>query len=137
MFSLAVEPILGRERTVRRLRFREMSQAGISLALSSDAPVTPADWRLIFAAAVDRGFATDSDFDDGQGLSALEAMNALTSTAAYQSHSEQWRGSITPGKVADFVVLDRLVDWDGDPWQVSKAKPRAVFVGGKLVHGGV
>jgi predicted amidohydrolase YtcJ len=137
MVGRAVEPIIGRERTLRRGRFRAMKEAGISLAISSDAPVTPADWRVIFASAVDRGFITEPDFDDGQGLSALEAMNALTSTAAYQSHSEQWRGSITPGKVADFVVLDRLVDWDGDPWQVTKAKPRAVFVGGKLVHGGI
>jgi predicted amidohydrolase YtcJ len=137
MVGRAVEPIIGRARTVRRLRLREMKEAGINLALSSDAPVTPADWRVIFASAVDRGFITEPDFDDGQGLSALEAMHALTTTAAYQSHSEQWRGSLTPGKVADFVVLDRLVDWDGDPWQVTKAKPRAVFVGGKLVHGGI
>jgi predicted amidohydrolase YtcJ len=137
MVGRAVEPILGRERTMRRLRLREMKEAGINLALSSDAPVTPADWRVIFASAVDRGFITEPDFDDGQGLSPLEAMHALTTTAAYQSHSEQWRGSITSGKVADFVVLDRLVDWDGDPWQVTKAKPRAVFVGGKLVHGGI
>ena len=137
MVGRAVEPIIGRARTVRRLRLREMKEAGINLALSSDAPVTPADWRVIFASAVDRGFITEPDFDDGQGLSPLEAMQALTATAAYQSHSEQWRGSLTPGKVADFVVLDRLVDWDGDPWQVTKAKPRAVFVGGKLVHGGI
>lgn len=137
MVGRAVEPIIGRERTMRRLRLKEMKEAGINLALSSDAPVTPADWRVIFASAVDRGFITEPDFDDGQGLSPLEAMHALTTTAAYQSHSEQWRGSITPGKVADFVVLDRLVDWDGDPWQVTKAKPRAVFVGGKLVHGGI
>ena len=137
MVGRAVEPIIGRERTMRRLRLREMKEAGINLALSSDAPVTPADWRVIFASAVDRGFITEPDFDDGQGLSPLEAMHALTTTAAYQSHSEQWRGSMTPGKVADFVVLDRLVDWDGDPWQVTKAKPRAVFVGGKLVHGGI
>ena len=137
MVGRAVEPIIGRERTMRRLRLREMKEAGINLALSSDAPVTPADWRVIFASAVDRGFITEPDFDDGQGLSPLEAMQALTTTAAYQSHSEQWRGSMTPGKVADFVVLDRLVDWDGDPWQVTKAKPRAVFVGGKLVHGGI
>ena len=137
MVGRAVEPIIGRERTMRRLRLREMKEAGINLALSSDAPVTPADWRVIFASAVDRGFITEPDFDDGQGLSPLEAMHALTTTAAYQSHSEQWRGSITSGKVADFVVLDRLVDWDGDPWQVTKAKPRAVFVGGKLVHGGI
>lgn len=137
MVGRAVEPIIGRERTMRRLRLREMKEAGINLALSSDAPVTPADWRVIFASAVDRGFITEPDFDDGQGLSPLEAMHALTTTAAYQSHSEQWRGSIAPGKVADFVVLDRLVDWDGDPWQVTGVKPRAVFVGGKLVHGGI
>ena len=137
MVGRAVEPMLGQESTLRRERLRDMQSAGVSLALSSDAPVTPADWRVIFASAVDRGFINEPDFDDGQGLTPLEAMHALTTTAAYQSHSEQWRGSIEPGKVADFVVLDRLVDWDGDPWQVTKAKPRAVFVGGKLVHGGV
>jgi predicted amidohydrolase YtcJ len=137
MVGRAVEPIIGRARTLQRLRIRDMKEAGISLALSSDAPITPADWRKIYASAVDRGFLTEPDFDDGQGFTPLEAMEGLTLTPAYQSHSEKWRGSITAGKVADFVILDGLVDWDDNPWKVANIKPRAVFVGGRLVHGGV
>jgi predicted amidohydrolase YtcJ len=137
MVGRAVEPIIGRARTLQRLRIRDMKEAGISIALSSDAPVTSEDWRKIYAAAVDRGFLTEPDFDDGQGFTPLEAMKALTMTPAYQSHSEKWRGSITVGKVADFVILDGLVNWDDNPWKLANIKPRAVFVGGNLVYGGV
>lgn len=137
MVGRAVESIIGRARTLQRLRIRDMKEAGINLALSSDSPVTPADWRKIFAAAVDRGFLTEPDFDDGQGFTPLEAMEALTQTPAFQGHSEKWRGSITAGKVADFVILDGLVDWDDNPWKVANIKPRAVFVGGRLIYGGV
>ena len=39
-----------------------------------------------------------------QRISTLEAVRAYTSYAALFSHSEAWRGTIEPGKVADFVI---------------------------------
>ena len=39
-----------------------------------------------------------------QRISTLEAVRAYTSYAALFSHSETWRGTIEPGKVADFVI---------------------------------
>ena len=135
MVGRNVEKILGAERSSKRLLLRQMKDAGINLALSSDAPVSPADWRVIFSTAVDRGFAIEPEFSDGQGLTPLEAMEGLTTKAAFQSHSENWRGSLTKGKVADFMILDRKINWSGNPRLVLEAKPAAVFIGGSKVFG--
>ena len=135
MVGRNVEKILGAERSSKRLLLRQMKDAGINLALSSDGPVSPADWRVIFSTAVNRGFAVEPEFNDGQGLTPIEAMEALTTKAAFQSHSENWRGSLTKGKVADFMILDRKINWSDNPRIVLEAKPAAVFVGGSKVFG--
>lgn len=135
MVGRNVEAILGSERFKNRLQLRRISELRIPFALSSDAPVSPADWRHIVAAAVDRSFQNDASYQDDQGLSAQVALEALTIGAAFQGHAETWKGRVAPGFVADLVVLDRKIDFEGDPWAFALAKTRAVFVGGQLEYG--
>jgi predicted amidohydrolase YtcJ len=130
-----VENILGSERFARRLQLRQIANNKIDFALSSDAPVSPADWKTIIATAVDRGFKSDSTYQDNQGLSVAEALKAMTYSAAYQSHSETWRGRVASGYVADLVLLDQKVDFKSDPWSMASAKPRAVLVAGQVKFG--
>lgn len=130
-----VESILGSERFTKRLQLRQIANNKINFALSSDAPVSPADWKTIIATAVDRSFKSDSSYKDDQGLSVAEALRAMTFSAAYQSHSENWRGRVASGYVADFVLLDQKVDFKSDPWSMATAKPRAVFVSGQVKFG--
>jgi predicted amidohydrolase YtcJ len=137
MVGRNVDRILGRERASRRIQLRQIRAAGVSLCLSSDAPVTAVDWRHIYATATKRDFKGEPGFDDGQSLSPLEAMNGLTLAPAFQTHSETWRGSVTPGKVADLVLMNSKVDWTGSAESISRARPRAVFLGGKLVYGAI
>lgn len=77
--------------------------AGVRLADSSDAPIVHPDWR--------RGLQTLVT-GDGYGaraaterLTRTEALRLWTNAGAYLEHAEHTKGSLEPGKLADFVVL--------------------------------
>ncbi len=63
-----------------------------------------------------------------------EAVYAYTMGAAYAGGEESIKGSITPGKLADLVVLDRDIFAD-DPEELLTTSIAATFVGGQQVHG--
>lgn len=86
------------------------------------------------AAAMTRAIRTDPTRSDGQQLTAVEAMLALTANGAWQGHQESWRGAMSPGLAADIVVLDRRVDW-AEPWSLTECSVRATIAGGRLVYG--
>lgn len=133
--SRNVEGILGKERSDGRQQLRSQIEAGVPVSLSSDAPVSSADWRLIYAAAVSRSLKTEPEFSDDQKLTPLQALTAMTQTPAKQSKAETWRGRIAPGFVADLFLVDRKIDFNEDPWSLMQSKVQATFVGGKLVFG--
>ncbi len=116
----SVAPIIGDERNARRQPLRTAVDEGVNVCLSSDAPVAPPDWRVMFAAAVTRSWRSDPDRTDNQRLSIREALHALTRNASWQSHAESWRGSLASHQSADFIVLDQRVDWN-EPWSLVDA----------------
>ncbi|HEX9687833.1 MAG TPA: amidohydrolase family protein, partial [Thermoanaerobaculia bacterium] len=68
-----------------------------------------------------------------QKISVLEALTAYTSTAARAAFEEKEKGTLTAGKLADFVVLSR------DPLSIPKSeldtvKVEATVVGGRVVY---
>lgn len=99
---------------------RSMLDAGLTVALSTDAPVVPDDNPLIgIKTAIDRLDHAGNPFGDNQAVTAYEALYAYTMAGAILSGDEANRGSITPGKWADLVVLsddplttpaDRMLD---------------------------
>ncbi len=130
----SVAPVIGMERNARRQPLRTAWDLGVNVCASSDAPVAPPDWRLMAAAAMTRAIRTDPTRSDGQQLTAVEAMLALTANGAWQGHQESWRGAMSPGLAADIVVLDRRVDW-AEPWSLTECSVRATIAGGRLVYG--
>ena len=56
--------------------------------------------------AVNRKTASGREIGPQFTVTPLEAIRSVTLNAAYQYFEEGWKGSIEPGKVADFVVLD-------------------------------
>ncbi len=63
-----------------------------------------------------------------------QAIRAYTNGAAYIQFSEKVRGSIEPGKLADFVVIDRdLLACPED--EIRAIRPLATAVEGRLVSG--
>ena len=86
-------------------RFRTLSDAGIVLAASSDAPVSAPNPLLAMFSAVMRRTASGESIGFDERLSAMQALEMHTKNAAYSVCGESQFGSITPGKRADFVVL--------------------------------
>jgi predicted amidohydrolase YtcJ len=114
---------------------RAMLDVGLTVALSSDAPVVPDDNPLLgIKAAVDRQDGNGNPIAPEQAISAYEALYAFTMGGAIASGDEGNRGSITPGKWADLVVLS------GDPLntpldELLNLQVEQTYVGGKLVYG--
>jgi len=113
---------LGEARRKQSNRYRDLLDAGVHLAFSSD--VMPMDPMLGVDLAVNAPA-------DGQRLSVTEALRAYTLGGAYAGFDEDRMGTVAVGKVADFVVLDE------DPWRVDAAELRDVDVAMTVVDGDV
>ncbi|WP_311836113.1 amidohydrolase family protein [Cellulomonas fimi] len=106
-------------RTHRAFAYAALHDAGVTLALGSDAPVAPLDPWLAIAAAVHRTRDGREPWHPEQGLSLDVALAA----------SAGGRAEVAVGDVADLVVLD------ADPSEVDAAGLRAMPVAGTLVAG--
>jgi predicted amidohydrolase YtcJ len=119
------EDRLGSQRARYAYPFASLLKAGLTVVGSSDCPVEPLAPLLGIEAAVNR-----------QGPEALRAEDAIalyTRNAAYASFEENLKGSITPGKYADLVVLEsdpRKVA----PSDISEIAVLMTMVGGETTH---
>ena len=119
------ESRLGAERTARTNRYREMLDAGVDLAFGSDG--MPMDPLLGVHHAVNAPA-------EAQRLSVTEALCAYTRGAAYAGFDEDRLGTVTSGKRADFVVLERS-PWD-HPDEIHDIDVAMTVVDGAVVHDG-
>ena len=69
----------------------------------------------------------------GERLAARDALALYTRGAAFAMHREDEIGSLEPGKLADFVVLDGN-PLDADPEKVGDIRVLATVVGGTSVY---
>jgi predicted amidohydrolase YtcJ len=110
--------------------------AGVALAFGSDWPVAPMDPILAIYAAVTRR-TLDGRHPDGwipeQKISLEAAIHASTLGGAYAESAEGEKGSITPGKLADFVVLDRNL-FEIRPEEIRDARVSMTICGGAVVY---
>src|SRR5580692_10003797 len=113
--------------------FRSWRRAGITVAGSSDAPVITADPLLGSRDAILRRTGEGRMLGPDERLSALAALDLYTTQAAYAAHRETEIGSLEPGKLADFVVLDTN-PLDADPEQITDITVLATVLGGTPVY---
>ena len=78
---------------------------------------------------VNRRTGSGAPFNDGEAITAGEALRAYTRGSAYASHAEQRRGTIAPGYLADLTVLAE------DPTAVSPDRIAGISVLATLVDG--
>lgn len=97
-----IENYLGRERLKILYPFKSIIDEGIPLAGSSDAPVESCD---ILAAIQD--CIIRFGLNQSQALTFEQAIKLYTRHAAYAIGQESTRGSLEPGKFADFVVINQ------------------------------
>ena len=75
----------------------------------------------------------DGRFHPEQAITIDEALRAYTANPAFSSHEEDVKGTITPGKLADLVVLSEDIRGD-DPAVLLRARVEQTYLGGRLVH---
>lgn len=86
---------------------KSWQEAGIPFSLSTDVPVVSADPMVNLRSAVTR-LTQDGELMGGnQAIGIEEALRAYTIAGAWGTFEEEIKGSITPGKLADLVILDR------------------------------
>ena len=77
--------------------------------------------------------ATDRVLGPAERLSARDALALYTTQAAFACHRESEIGSLEPGKLADFVVLDEN-PLDAEPEQIPDISVLATVLGGTPVY---
>ncbi len=77
----------------------------IPFTIHNDSPIVPPDMMRLLWIAVNRKTRSDFVLGPEQRLTVMQALHATTLGAAYQHFEEDRKGSITPGKQADLVIL--------------------------------
>jgi predicted amidohydrolase YtcJ len=109
--------------------FGSWRRAGLTVAGSSDAPVISAAPLLGIRDAVTRRTGGGQVLGPGERLTAREALALYTTEAATAMHREDEIGSLQPGQLADFVVLDAN-PLDADPGRITDIRVLATVMDG-------
>jgi predicted amidohydrolase YtcJ len=113
---------------------RAMIDAGIRVALSSDAPVVENDNPLVgMMAAITRRDNDGEPVAADQAITAAEALYGYTMGGAYASGDEANRGSIEAGKWADLTVLSGN-PLTTRPEALPEIRAEITLVGGHSAH---
>jgi predicted amidohydrolase YtcJ len=127
------------ERCTTAYAWRSLLDAGTALAFGSDCPVEDFNPFLGIHAAVTRrrvdGFPGPQGWYPEQRLTVEEAVCAYTLGAAYAAGLEDRLGSLTPGKLADLIVLDRDT-FTCDPMAIAETQVEMTMIGGRFMFEG-
>jgi predicted amidohydrolase YtcJ len=127
---------LGESRLNGAYAWRSLLQSGVVIPNGSDFPVERVNPLYSFHAAVTR--QDEDDYPAGgwypaQRMTREEALRSITLWPAYAAFQEEVLGSLTPGKYADFVVLDRDI-MRVAPEEILSARVDATYLGGNPVY---
>lgn len=129
------EKRIGHDRSSRTYAFRTFLDHGVRLAFGTDWDVAPLNPMLTVYAAVTRA-TLDGKNPNGwfpeQKLTVPEAVAAYTMGSAYAEFQEKEKGSITPGKLADLVLLSDDI-FSIDPAKIRDVTVLKTIVGGRVV----
>lgn len=124
---------LGPERTRLCYRQRSFLDAGVPLPGSSDCPVVEGAPLLGIHDLVNQRTASGAPFNPGEALTAEQALRAYTIGSAYADHQEHRKGTLSRGRLADFVVLsDDLLQVT--PERIADLRVEATVVGGEVAY---
>ncbi|MCI0348727.1 MAG: amidohydrolase [Acidobacteriales bacterium] len=130
------EKRLGPERIKTTYAFRTFLDQGVRLAAGTDWPVAPLNPVLTLYAATTRA-TLDGKNPDGwvpqEKISVEEAVEAYTMGSAYAEFQEKEKGSITPGKLADMVLLSDDI-FSIRPEAIKDVRVLSTLVGGRVVY---
>lgn len=122
--------LLGPERAQKAYPYRSLLDAGVHLSFGSDAPAEPSFAPL-------DGIRKACLRENGERISAREAVLCYTRECAYAEGTEDWKGSLQEGMVADFTILSRNpleYDMSGDRSVLDEVAVAHTVVGGSFVY---
>jgi predicted amidohydrolase YtcJ len=122
---------LGQERADNMVRLGDIERAGISFSLHSDMPMAPGQPLFLMHCAVNRTTESGRVAAPDQRATRLGALKGVTLSAAHSLRMEKDMGSIVPGKLANFSILD------DNPLTVDAAKIKDIPVWGTVFEGKV
>jgi hypothetical protein len=129
------EKRLGPDRSKGAYAFRRLLDTGAVLAFGSDWSVAPLNPLIGIKAAVTRQ-TLDGSHPDGwlpeEKLSLDEAVRSYTTGSAYAEFAENIKGSLTPGKLADLVLLDRDL-YKTEPSEIGQVRVVLTILDGQIV----
>jgi hypothetical protein len=113
----AYQSPLGPDRGDWILPLASLSAAGVPVTLHSDAPLAPPLPLRAASVHMTRSTREGVELTPSEKLSAREALESITIDAAYALGLEAEIGSISPGKLADFTILDaNPLETPGEAW---------------------
>ena len=129
----AIERI-GPERAKTSYPWKSFLDHGARLAFGTDYPVEPINpFRGIYAAITRENEAGTKAYFPEQRVTLQQAIAAYTTGSAYAQFAEKDKGTLAPGMLADFVVLDRDLTKVPPP-EILKTQVLRTIVGGKTVY---
>ncbi len=130
------EDRIGKERMKGAYAFKDLLNAYGKVALGTDFPVEQVSPFLTFYAATirkDTDNYPEGGFQMENALTREETLKGMTLWAAYSNFEEEEKGSIEPGKFADFVFLNQnIMTVEGS--KIPNTSATATYVNGKKVY---
>ena len=127
---------VGPQRIRGAYAWRSLLNTGVVIPSGTDFPVEEVNPLLTFHAAVTRQDPTnwpEGGWYPEQRMTREEALQSMTIWPAYAGFQESVLGSLTPGKYADFVVLDRDIMRIPDT-EILGTRVVSTWIGGKRVY---
>jgi predicted amidohydrolase YtcJ len=136
-FGADMASALGEARVLQSYRAASLLAAGLPLPGSSDRPVTTGNVLSNVQAFVERRYVDAADsrqvYGADERITTLQALSAYTLGSARATGEQSQRGSVTVGKLADFVLLDRN-PLDVAVEELASIKVLETLVGGTVTH---
>jgi predicted amidohydrolase YtcJ len=125
----------GEDMMKNMMAYRVLLDAGVRAAAGSDFSPGPFDPLMGIQGMVTRRGWNGETWGANQKIKLDEALRVNTINGAYNSHEENIKGSITAGKLADYVVLAEDLHTI-DPEKIKDIKIARTVTGGKTVYQG-
>ena len=134
-----ISDYIGKDRYDNTYPIKSFFEKGAKVVFHSDYPISP-DIDIPLASFVaqnrwttENNYGRETTRNEKEAIDRKQSLEAVTTNVAYALHEENRMGSITPGKLANFTVLDK--DFlECTAIDVSKAKVLATIIDGNVVY---
>lgn len=117
--------------------WKRFVDAGVMMCGSSDAPIEALNpFEAIWSMVNRTDDSGAREWNPDQKLTLDEALHVYTDNPARSYGTWNWNGSLSAGKAADFVILDRNI-FTIDPMELREVSVVHTFVDGIATHGGI